>query len=857
MSFTKQKRINDNRLQKRKHLEVRRTLRRIEDQVNQIVSVIEIKHQKVKQKIAKKTEVKKLYPESRLFKSWGAELTEKEQMEAERQFQEFGYNVFLSNRLPLNRTIPDTRDIGCTVKIYPNDLPTISVVLIYFNEALSIIKRAICSIIDKTPAHLLKEIILVDDHSLMEDLHLALYEYIDLINKDKPGLIKKVRHKRQMGLAKARVSGWEAATGQVVAILDAHIEVHREWAEPLLARIKADRTVVLSPVLDKVLFDTLEVTEYIPSAHAFDWNLWSMYESFRPEWYKLNDPLVPGKSPSVMGILVAERQFLGEIGVLDEGMTIYGGENVELGIRVWLCGGSIEVVPCSKIAHIERAHKPYSPNLGEALSRNALRVAEIWMDEYKSNVNIAWNLPLKDHGIDIGNVTERKQLREKLKCKPFKWYLENVYPLLDSWKDIIGYGALKNDIQDRYCIDQGPVPGSVPILYECHYYGPQHCYYNRKGEIYIGGIKSHTYNSNRCLMDPGSGNTPALHDCKNAEQKGLNIYWDFSQVDKDALDHQVKERIEKDQSQANERKVYAEELLCSDRVACILDQRQKKDELLLNEAIVQFRQQFQQPASRREFDLNDPELLKKQEGVRILPGLPGEDLTQKDRLRKQQEQLRAWTLQQQDELERAKQELQQEMHQYDQSRLALDNRALELQKMEEQSKKAAAIATKDFNLALAAEITRRCLQEHDEEEENNQTDILNQLNGDLLMENPEQNISVLGPSRLRRDYYKGMSPKELQEYTQYQLQQAEDRKRTLMEQREKELQEHQERMTSARAALLLERQQARINKELRRALDNTNAQLAQAHDAKKKHLQNVYTNIPDERYFSQFNTSSR
>ncbi len=37
-----------------------------------------------------------------------------------------------------------------------------------------------------------------------------------------------------------------------------------------------------------------------------------------------------------MGILVADRQFLGEIGVLDEGMTIYGGENVELAIRVSL-----------------------------------------------------------------------------------------------------------------------------------------------------------------------------------------------------------------------------------------------------------------------------------------------------------------------------------------------------------------------------------------------------------------------------------------------------------------------------------------------------------------------------------------
>lgn len=40
------------------------------------------------------------------------------------------------------------------------------------------------------------------------------------------------------------------------------------------------------------------------------------------------------RSPSVMGIFVADRKFLGEIGVLDEGMKVYGGENVELGIRV-------------------------------------------------------------------------------------------------------------------------------------------------------------------------------------------------------------------------------------------------------------------------------------------------------------------------------------------------------------------------------------------------------------------------------------------------------------------------------------------------------------------------------------------
>nr|XP_055048784.1 RIB43A-like with coiled-coils protein 2 [Misgurnus anguillicaudatus] len=328
-------------------------------------------------------------------------------------------------------------------------------------------------------------------------------------------------------------------------------------------------------------------------------------------------------------------------------------------------------------------------------------------------------------------------------------------------------------------------------------------------------------------------------------------------VDKDALDQQVKERREQEQREADEFNAYANDLMFGDRVACILDQRQKKDERLLNEAITQFRQQFQQATSRREFDLNDPELLKKQEGMEILPGLTGEDLALTDRLRKQKDQLRAWCIQQQQEREQTKQQLKQQVHQYDQSRLSLDNRALELQKMEEQCKKAAAAATKDFNLALAAEIRQRRLQERREEEENNQTDILNQLNGDLLTENPEQSASVLGLSRLRRDCYKGMTPKELQHYTQYQQQQAEEKKRASLQQREKEMQEYNSRMASARTALLLERQQARANKEMRRALDNTNTRLAQDHDAQQKQLQEVYTNIPDDRYFAQFKSSNR
>ena len=67
--------------------------------------------------------------------------------------------------------------VRCAKHQYPHDLPTISVVLIYLDEALSIIKRAVRSIIDKTPRRLLKDIILVDDHS-SNGLHIWSLLYI-------------------------------------------------------------------------------------------------------------------------------------------------------------------------------------------------------------------------------------------------------------------------------------------------------------------------------------------------------------------------------------------------------------------------------------------------------------------------------------------------------------------------------------------------------------------------------------------------------------------------------------------------------------------------------------------------------
>uniref|UniRef100_A0A8C9J533 Polypeptide N-acetylgalactosaminyltransferase n=1 Tax=Piliocolobus tephrosceles TaxID=591936 RepID=A0A8C9J533_9PRIM len=501
---------------------VNNTMKRAKDEERPVLKAVEAK---VKETKKHKTQMK-LFPHSQLFRQWGEDLSEAQQKKAQDLFRKFGYNAYLSNQLPLNRTIPDT-DHRCLQKTYPSQLPSLSVILIFMNEALSIIQRAITSIINRTPSRLLKEIILVDDFSSNGELKVHLDEKIKLYNQKYPGLLKIIRHPERKGLAQARNSGWEAATADVVAILDAHIEVNVGWAEPILARIQEDRTVIVSPVFDNIRFDTFTLDKYELAVDGFNWELWCRYDALPQAWIDLHDVTAPVKSPSVMGILAADRHFLGEIGSLDGGMLIYGGENVELSLRVWQCGGKIEILPCSRIAHLERHHKPYALDLTPALKRNALRVAEIWMDEHKHMVYLAWNIPLQNSGIDFGDISSRVALREKLKCKTFDWYLKNVYPLLKPIHTIVGYGRMKNLLDENVCLDQGPVPGNTPIMHYCHGFSSQNVYYHLTGELYVGQLIAEASARDRCLTDPGKAEKPILEPCSEAARNGLHIYWDF------------------------------------------------------------------------------------------------------------------------------------------------------------------------------------------------------------------------------------------------------------------------------------------------------------------------------------------
>ncbi|KAF7244189.1 Polypeptide N-acetylgalactosaminyltransferase-like 6 [Varanus komodoensis] len=90
-------------------------------------------------------------------------LTEEDNDES--AYRENGFNIFVSNNIALERSLPDIRHPNCKHKVYLEKLPNTSIIIPFHNEGWTSLLRTIHSIINRTPNSLIAEIILVDDFS--------------------------------------------------------------------------------------------------------------------------------------------------------------------------------------------------------------------------------------------------------------------------------------------------------------------------------------------------------------------------------------------------------------------------------------------------------------------------------------------------------------------------------------------------------------------------------------------------------------------------------------------------------------------------------------------------------------------
>ncbi|XP_041700050.1 polypeptide N-acetylgalactosaminyltransferase 13 isoform X1 [Coregonus clupeaformis] len=377
------------------------------------------------------------------------------------------FNLMASDMIALNRSLPDVRLDGCKTKVYSDDLPNTSIVIVFHNEAWSTLLRTVHSVINRSPRHLLQEILLVDDASERDFLGKKLENYARTLEVS----VRVLRMEQRTGLIRARLRGAAATRGQVITFLDAHCECTVGWLEPLLARIKEDRRSVVCPIIDVISDETFEYMAGSDMTYGgFNWKL-----NFR--WYPVpqremdrrkGDRTLPLRTPTMAGGLFSiDRTYFEEIGTYDPGMDIWGGENLEMSFRIWQCGGSLEIITCSHVGHVFRKATPYSfpGGTGQVINKNNRRLAEVWMDGFKDFFYIISPGVAR---VDYGDVSSRKTLREALQCKPFSWYLENVYPDSQIPRRYYSLGEIRN-VETNQCVDNmGRKENEKVGFFNCH-----------------------------------------------------------------------------------------------------------------------------------------------------------------------------------------------------------------------------------------------------------------------------------------------------------------------------------------------------------------------------------------------------
>merc|ERR1719367_2680052 len=397
-----------------------------------------------------------------LIESYGVngapvQLSGEDQRLAEEIMRKEAFNVYISDRVSLHRDVPDTRDYACRQLSYDNKLPSASVVIIFTNEAYSTLLRTIWSVLDKSADHpeTVHEIILVDDFSDRNHLHGDLDRYI---KQNFPPKVKLLRLSKREGLIRARLAGARYATGDILVFLDSHCECGDDWLRPLLARIKEDKNVFAVPIIDVIDDKTLEYYHGNGNYFQVGGFTWSGHFTWvdisDQEMTRRGSPIAPTRSPTMAGGLFAvDRDTFWKLGSYDEEMDVWGGENLEMSFRIWQCGGVLETIPCSRVGHIFRSFHPYTfPGNKDTHGINTARTVEVWMDDYKRLFYMHRPDLLNS---DIGSVSNRLKFKQDLQCKPFSWFLKNVYPekfILDDPKHVFAYGRLKNPTSNT-CLD--------------------------------------------------------------------------------------------------------------------------------------------------------------------------------------------------------------------------------------------------------------------------------------------------------------------------------------------------------------------------------------------------------------------
>ncbi|RZF33959.1 hypothetical protein LSTR_LSTR016522, partial [Laodelphax striatellus] len=176
------------------------------------------------------------------------------------------------------------------------------------------------------------------------------------------------------------------------------------------------------------------------------------------------------------GLFSIRQTVLRKLGTYDSGFEHLGARRIlelvfqDLDVR----RGPLEIVPCSHCGtHIQENDRRFENfcSCDNAAVNTKIRKVNVRHVCESRDTLAAYFIDMGEYG----DVSSRKELRRKLGCKSFKWYLDNVYPELFVPGEAVASGEIRNlGIGGKTCVDSPARKGDFhkPVgLYPCHRMG--------------------------------------------------------------------------------------------------------------------------------------------------------------------------------------------------------------------------------------------------------------------------------------------------------------------------------------------------------------------------------------------------
>lgn len=279
--------------------------------------------------------------------------------------EQFGYNAWLVEQLPLQAPVKRVRHKLCERSAESAESQSgVSIIVIFRNEQMAMLLRTLHSIVAATPAELLSELLVIDDHS---DINYWDQKYprdaFDAYLKTNVYRAARFIHlKEAVGVVRARRFAVTQIATDIVVFVDAHVEVSAGWLPPLLAAIAGDNRTLATPLLDVLDPETIQYKRVAePKRGLFDWTL---RRREVPLWSEQRRNLPRPYETPVMraAVFAVNAKAFDTLSNFDPDVIAPAAAELELSLQFWCIGGRVLVVPCSRVAHLQ-------PSDGRALQR--------------------------------------------------------------------------------------------------------------------------------------------------------------------------------------------------------------------------------------------------------------------------------------------------------------------------------------------------------------------------------------------------------------------------------------------------------------------------------------------------------